>query len=539
MSEESLWIRSEVSGVPIWSTGTPRPATRAAIIVRAGIADETPETRGWLAVAKDLALCANAPDGITVTGTVRGLHTTLVIHAAPDLLAEGVRWTIGRFIKPDLDQLAEIVAARTALRRTPNIFGQLLRRELGAHGYGLAGFPEYGIARLDSSTMRWFTSVVYTAENMAICFDGVVPDGLELVVGSDERWSPPERDVQTRRRPAVTEVNGTEVGLLGVVTEDRVAYFLGKVVAERTTRRLRSQRPNDPPARAHVSRLDDVRSAVLLTASAVETPASFIHGCFEAALRDVVRTGAMPHELDDLVVETRRLASDPSQHFEILQRAALDDLLGLPALSPLDMLKKAESVTPIEVAELAVRVQDRHLVGLPAGSDLDNPFDMPVDAPVKGRARGEGPAAHASLSSSSPKAAAYVMPGLIHLRDDERSGLDIPAADIVLLLAYGDGGRVIITRDGFEHAIEPTLYEQGPQLVGAIDSMVPADLRVALPERVDVPQPEPMQKKTVWKSVKKKVGPIAAAATLPLRAQKTSQFDVAGRLTGWADADRP
>jgi len=69
--------------------------------------------------------------------------------------------------------------------------------------------------------------------------------------------------------------------------------------------------------------------------------------------------------------------------------------------------------------------------------------------------------------------------------------------------------------------------------------MVPADLRVALPERVDVPRPEPMQKKTVWKSVKKKVGPIAAAATLPLRAQKTSQFDVAGRLTGWADADRP
>ena len=43
----------------------------------------------------------------------------------------------------------------------------------------------------------------------------------------------------------------------------------------------------------------------------------------------------MPHELDDLVVETRRRVSDPSQHFEILQRAALDDLLGLPALSPL------------------------------------------------------------------------------------------------------------------------------------------------------------------------------------------------------------
>ncbi len=537
MSEESLWIRSEVSGVPTWSTGTPRPATRAALIVRAGIADETPETRGWLAVAKDLALCVVPPEGVTVTGGVRGLHTTLVIHAAPELLAEGVRWTLSRFIKPDLDRLAEVVAARTALPRTPNIFGQLLRRELGAHGYGLAGFPEYGIPRLDSPTMRWFTSVVYTKENMAICFDGVVPDGLELVVGSDERWSPPDRTVQTRRRPAVTEVGGTDAGLLGIVTEDRVAQFLGTVVADRATKRLRQQRPNDPPVRAHVSRLDDVRSAVLLTASAQETPASFIHGCFETALRDVVRTGAMPHELDDLVVETRRRVSDPSQHFEILQRAALDDLLGLPPLSPVDVLKKAESVTPIEVAELAVRVQDRHLVGLPAGSDLDNPFDHPRDTPVIGRARGEGPAAHASLSSRSPHAAAYVMPALIHLRYDEKSGLDIPAGDIVLLLAYGDGGRVVITRDGFEYAIEPTMYERGPQLVGAIDSMVPADLRVALPERRDVPQPELVAKDTVWKSVKKRVGPLAA--TLPLRGQKTTQFDVAGRLTEWADADRP
>jgi hypothetical protein len=537
MSDESLWIRSEVSGVPTWSTGSPRPASRAAIIVRAGIADETPETRGWLAVAKDLALSEVPPDGITVTGGVRGLHTTLIVHAASALLAEGVRWTIGRFIKPDLDHLAEVVAARTALARTPNIFGQLLRRELGAQGYGLAGFPEYGMARLDSSTMRWFTSVVYTAENMAICFDGVVPAGLEVVVGSDERWSPPERNVQTRRRPAVTEVDGTDVGLLGVVTEDRVAYFLGKVVADRTTRRLRQQRPSDPPARAHVSRLDDVRSAVLLPASAVETPASFIHGCFEAASRDVVRTGAMPHELDDLVVETRRRVSDPSQHFELLQRAALDDLLGLPPLSPQDMLTKAESVTPIEVAELAVRVQDRHLVGVPVGSDLANPFDMPVDAPVKGRARGEGPAAHASLSASTPHAAAYVMPSLIHLRYDQHTGLDIPAGDIVLLLAYGDGGRVLITRDGFEHAIEPTMYERGPYLVGAIDSMVPADLRVALPEREDVPQPELVAKKNVWKSVKSRVGPLAA--TLDLRAPKTTQFDVAGRLTDWADADRP
>jgi hypothetical protein len=528
VGDEPVWIRSETSGLSIWSTGTTGAATTAAIIVRAGLADETPETRGWLSVARDLALCVAPPQGIAVAGSVRGLHTTVVVQAAPDLLAEGVRWVLGRFLKPDLDHLAEVIAARTALTPSPNIFGQLLRRELGAQGYGLAGFPEYGIARLDTPTMRWFTSVVFTAENIAICFDRVPPEGLDVVVGSDERLAPPDWAGQSRARPAVTQVTGTDVGLLGVVTEDHIASVLGRVVAERTTRRLRQQRPNEPSARAHVSRLDDVRSAVLLTASAVETPPSFIHGCLEAALGDVVRTGAMPHELDDVVAETRARIADQSQHFDLLQRAALDDLLGLPAMGPLDLLHRVESVTPIEVAELAVQVQEHHLVGLPSGSNLSNPFDMPVDGPVLGRARREGPVAHVSIDGARPDAAVYVMPSLIHLRYDEASGVDIPAADIVLLLAYGDGGRGVITRDGFEHAIEPSLYEQGPLLVRAVDSMVPADLRVALPERTRVPQPEPMTKRTVWSSVRNRVAPIAA--TLPIRPPKSPQFDASRRL---------
>lgn len=527
---ESLWVRAEASGVPTWSTGTPKPSARAAIIVRAGIADETPETRGWLAVAKDLALAEAPPEGVTVTGGVRGLHTTLLVSAEPDRLADGIVWLLGRFTKPDLDLLARIVEARSKTLRTPNIFGQLLRRELGAQGYGLAGFPEYGVPRLDSSTMRWFSSVVFTKENMALCFDGIVPAGLDVQLSTDERFAPPDRTLQTRRRPAVTEVDGTDVGLLGIVTEDRVAYVLGKVVAERATRRLRQQRPTDPAVRSHVSRLDDVRAAVLLTASAEQTPASFIHGCLEAALRDVVQTGAAPHELDDLVVETRRRVSDPSQHFDILQRAALDDLLGLPALSPLDLLRQAESVKPIEVAELAVRVQDRHLVGLPMGSDTANPYNMPVDAPTPGRARSEGPAAHPSIDGAFPDKAVYVMPGLIHLRTDEHSGLDIPAAEIALLLAYGDGGRVVITRDGFEHAVEPSLYERGPQLVGAVDSMVPADLYVTLPARDWIPQPLPVAQRKIWDSLKSKVAPVAASLPIPLTRGKQPQFDAARRL---------
>lgn len=534
--DESLWVRAEASGVPIWSTGTPRRSTRAAVIVRAGIADETPETRGWLAVAKDLALAEAPPEGVTVSGGVRGLHTTLIVSAEPELLAGGVTWLLGRFVKPDLDLLARVVAARVSRPRSPNLFGQLLRRELGAQGYGLAGFPEYGVPRLDSNAMRWFSSVVFTAENMALCFDGVMPTGLDVQLGSDERLAPPDRTVQTRRRPAVTEVESTDVGMLGIVTEDRVAYVLAKVLAERATRRLRQQRPTEPAVRWHVSRLDDARAAILVSATADQTPASFVHGCLEAALRDVVQTGAAPHELNEVVVETRRRVSDPSQHFDILQRAALDDLLGLPARSPHHLLREAESITPIEVAELAVRVEERHLVGLPAGSDTANPYNMPVDAPAPIRARTDGQSAFPSIDSAFPDKAVYVLPGLVHLRTDEQHGLDIPVEEVALLLAYGDGGRVIITRDGFEHAVEPTLYERGALLVGALDALVPSDLCVPQPARAWVPQPLPVAQRKIWDSLKERVAPVAANLPIPLtRTGKHPQFDAARRLNDGLD----
>ena len=55
--------------------------------------------------------------------------------------------------------------------------------------------------------------------------------------------------------------------------------------------------------------------------------------------------------------------------------------------------------------------------------------------------------------------------------------------------------------------------------------MVPADLYVTLPARTQVPQPELVQQKKVWNTLKDRVGPIAAA-----RGRKTPQFDAARRL---------
>lgn len=506
-SAGSMWKRSDTDGVPTWTTGSPRPATRASVVFRAGVADETPETRGWLAASRDLALAVRPPEGIRVRGVVKGLHTTFTVTAVNDQLAAGLDWLQGRLTRPDLDLLDRVLAVRAESAQQPSLFGQLLRREVGAQGFGMTGFPELGLQRFDPSALRWFLQVAFTTGNMALCYDGAPPDAVSISLPADERWSPPERLLMTRPRPAVTEVTGQEVGLLSPVPARGVGQVFGRVLAARTLRRIQVQRPGYEQVRSQTTRIDVARGAIMVAAVTDDAPAAFLVGSLEAALRDVVESGARPQELIDIVMETHRMVTDPNQHFAILCRSALDDLLGLRAMAPADLLDEVKQVTAIDVAELAATVRDRHLIGIPHAAALENPFGFPQDQPEYARARHDGQGAHPSICADHPGAAIYLMPRMLHLRLNEEQGIDIPTGNVVQLLAYPDGGRVVVTSDGFGHPIEPTLYQGGEELVRAIDSMVPADLRFVLPSRDHVPQPVAAAKDPAWKSVIARVLP--------------------------------
>jgi hypothetical protein len=65
-------------------------------------------------------------------------------------------------------------------------------------------------------------------------------------------------------------------------------------------------------------------------------------------------------------------------------------------------------------------------------------------------------------------------------------------ADCVGYLMQPDGGRILLGRDGFRVAIEPTLHRGlTPEVVGTVDAAVGADLVIVLPPRrpEDIPVP--------------------------------------------------
>jgi zinc protease len=67
--------------------------------------------------------------------------------------------------------------------------------------------------------------------------------------------------------------------------------------------------------------------------------------------------------------------------------------------------------------------------------------------------------------------------------------LTVRFGECEVMLAWPDGARRLIGRDGFVVTVEPTLWTDGSSLPSRLDAGVPADRVVPMPERsaADIP----------------------------------------------------
>jgi hypothetical protein len=62
-------------------------------------------------------------------------------------------------------------------------------------------------------------------------------------------------------------------------------------------------------------------------------------------------------------------------------------------------------------------------------------------------------------------------------------------SEIVSVLAWRDGTRQLIGRDGSSLWMEPAEWRGGPELTAQLDAALPAALRIPVPDRTDAFQP--------------------------------------------------
>jgi hypothetical protein len=473
---------TEVDGVPVfWAPGD--GVLRASLWFRAGMADESLPTRGWLHLLEHLALHGRDSIRAPVNGHVSVLHSSFDIEGEPDdvvaFLRDVCRWLAAPDFS-DLEHERRVLRAESATRGSSTAGNHLLWR-YGARGAGLAGYDELGLYTAEADGLRELAGWAYAQGNAALALSGPPPAGLHLPLRPGPRRLPAPARPCDQPSPAGFVGRPDTIALSGTIGRSTAAAAMLRALERDLQRGLRHGAGVGYSAWSSYELVDADHAMLTAGMDVISEAVPTVVAQSTAVLRRLRDTGPDPTELrDDLTQQIRQISSRPIDHW-LPFLAAREVLLGRPATTSADeLIAETDAVTVGDVQQAALGLWRDLLVSVdqagagdpqltwlggppaPNGQPSGRRF-RPVGSPVT---KGELTIGHTGIhwqTADARTSAQY----------DELAGV----------IAYPDGGRQLIRHDGYQVTVEPTMWRQGQQAVALVDSAVPRSLRIPLPER--------------------------------------------------------
>ncbi|MGX5681104.1 hypothetical protein [Schumannella luteola] len=360
----------------------------------------------------------------------------------------------------------------------------LLQVRFGAQGLGRTPHRELGAETATAEQLRAWVRDWFVAGNAVAWSTGSrVPAGLDLrlPVGSRTDFVHPGSVLATR--PAWYSGAQGQILVDAVVPRSAEAAVFTEALSRAVFRQLRVERGLSYTAGAHIEQLDaeSARILVVADASAERSEELLI------ALTGVLES-ARDGQLDETDVAGARahLASTRDQvpAAELLGSTVYRYLLG--GSNRLPGAEDFTAVTDAEIAAVGRAFWDDAIwqtPGYPASADGVTAIPLGDHAPVEGESYvHETTVEHILVGAEG---VSVVSPGNI---------LTVRFAECALVVAYDDGGRVLVGTNATWITIEPTMLRFfGPADLASLDAAIPADALVRLPARPenDIPQPPP------------------------------------------------
>jgi zinc protease len=474
--------QTEVDGVPTLYVPSSGPVS-AGLVFRIGYADETLARAGVTHLVEHLALHRHGVTDYHHDATTDAVFTRFHLRGSADHVVAYLAGVCSGLAELPLDRLETekgILRTEAANRSRP----ALPVWRYGATGYGLAGYPEWGLHRLGPDDVYEWARTWFTRDNAVLWVCGTdLPAGLRLSLPSGTRRPLPTASSALPATPAYFVGGESSIVLDAVVSRGLPAAVFAGVLEREMYRSLRQEGGYSYTAAASYRPRDDRFATVTAVADAL--PAQR-----QAALGGLVDTlqAMLAGRIDDADVAAVRGAaldglSEAGVDADWLASCAADLLNGVPYQSVEDLQTGLAAVTAADVHAVAVEAWRSLLVQVPWGT----------------RAGSTGFAA-------APTHSTYAVAGTRHrARGAERATLIVGADGVSLLtgdgpitvryeqcvaeLQWPDGGRQIIGIDGMSVRVEPTLFRIGPATVAAVDSRVPPAVVIPMPARDPLDRP--------------------------------------------------
>jgi hypothetical protein len=453
------------------------------LVFRVGYADETLPTSGTTALVVSLALRAVERPGLDITASVGPVVTEVRVSGSEDR----VRTTLRDLSHALTDLPVRHRGTETRSLRERAADGVALPPwRYGLQGYGLGPGEYTGLHRTTDEHLRAWARERFTGPNAVAWFTGETTPDLDLPL-PDAGGAAPLRPVPpvhgpTQPLPADAPAGGTRVLWDAVVPDVPAAAVLAEVARRALFRNLRHDRGWTYDVSATVGVLDGEQATLQLAAGLRPETAAAATGEFLdtwGRLRFAVGADELEASRAHLLVTF----DEPHQEAVWLPDDAVRTLLGRPVPSPAERRAAIAAVTAADVVSLARQAWDSGLLVTPVGQGW-------AGTSLVTRGAGE-PVAGRAFERLDADATVVVGDAGATLRHG-RTRVTVRFDEAAALLAYPDGGRLLIGLDGAEVPFEPTLHDDldGPQVAELVDRRVPDELTVHVPREAAPERPD-------------------------------------------------
>jgi predicted Zn-dependent peptidase len=472
--------RSELGGIPVFSTPDGTGAPIAGMVFRVGKMDETAATAGVTHLVEHLALPAHARHTLDFNGTVEPFVTSFYATGDVAELREFLTATARMLVDLPLERFEierRILLAEDATRGSGGARAALKLR-YGPVGAGLLGYDEYGLKRLRAEDVAAWAAGRFTRRNAALWAVGIDLGGVELPLSQGSRLAPPQTprplaDLTTPALYAAGWDTGFCLSFLG--SRSRATALALDVLADDLRDRLRYEAGLSYSIEGTSQPLSADTAHVVITADVADERADDWLTDALDVIRRLAADGCDEEHLEVVKGRYRRYEREPADAIGFAAWSADEELLGGSFRRQSALTAEREAVTTRDVAETVAGLYSSLLVLGPDATTLpegltDYPYTPPDDR-VEGR---QHLPAGSRLRLRRRVNALVSGPEGVSLVPAEGTSLTARYARTVLCIRSGRT-RTLLTDDGFYVPIDASDWRDGPSVVEEIDAAIPAE----------------------------------------------------------------
>ncbi|MBX6751147.1 MAG: insulinase family protein [Micromonosporaceae bacterium] len=480
-------IQTVVDGIPTLLAPGSGPA-RGGITFRVGRADETLARSGITHLVEHLALHRLGVTDYHYNGTTGATVTHFFSQGSPESIAEyltNVCAALHDLPLHRLDVEKEILRTESSSRSHSPI-EQLPLWRYGARGYGVLSYPEWGLNEVAADDIRAWAAHYFTRDNAVLWFTGMdVPENLRLNLPAGTRAPLPALTSALPRTPAWFCGPPRTVAFHTHVPRSAAAQVFTGVLEHELFRALRQEGGYSYTVATDYDPIDTEQAAVVALADAHPDKQAAALGAFVDVLAKL-RWGTVDQaDLDGVRAKAAESLRDPDAEAHRLPMAAFNILIGSPVPDIKQHLRDIEAVTADDVKQVAERAFTAGLLMTPNGHGAD--WAGFVAAPTKSETVVDG--VRYAMRGDSSRALVVGPAGVSTTRPE--GAATVHFAQTAVLLAWPDGGRMLIGHDGITCQVEPTLYPVDAATLARIDGSVPPGTVVRMPARDPEAIPRP------------------------------------------------